>query len=120
MLTKTLTSEPVGEIKAVVVEPSVARCTPRSRFAALATFLAIVAQFGLIVMVVGYWQLESLPLARLMALAFAGFVIHHLLPVRFRLPFFAMLSLVAVIFGLHETGVRTFVAALTGRVPLAD
>ena len=94
MLTKTLTSEPVGEIKAVVVEPSVARCTPRSRFAALATFLAIVAQFGLIVMVVGYWQLESLPLARLMALAFAGFVIHHLLPVRFRLPFFAMLSLV--------------------------
>jgi len=116
MLTKTLTSEPVGEIKAVVVEPSVARCTPRSRFAALATFLAIVAQFGLIVMVVGYWQLESLPLARLMALAFAGFVIHHLLPVRFRLPFFAMLSLVAVITGVGHFGPNIWRSWLIGKM----
>ena len=116
MLTKTLTSEPVGEIKAVVVEPSVARCTPPSRFAALATFLAIVAQFGLIVMVVGYWQLESLPLARLMALAFAGFVIHHLLPVRFRLPFFAMLSLVAVITGVGHFGPNIWRSWLIGKM----
>jgi hypothetical protein len=32
-----------------------------------------------------------------MQLAFAGFVIHHLLPLRFRFPFFAMLSLVATV-----------------------
>ena len=115
MLTKTLTSEPVGEIKAVVVEPSVARCTPRSRFAALAIFLAIVAQFGLIVMVVGYWQLESLPLARLMALAFAGFMIHHLLPLRFRLPFFAMLSLVAVITAVGHFGPNVIASWMHGK-----
>ena len=80
MLTKTLTSEPVGEIKAVGIEAPVARCAPRPRFAAVASFLAIVAQFGLILAIVDYWQLESLSLVRLMSLAFAGFIIHHLLP----------------------------------------
>ena len=63
----------------------------------VAQFVAIVVQFGLIVVVLDFWQLESQLLARVMWLAFAGFIIHHLLPVRFRLPFFAMLSLVAVI-----------------------
>src|SRR6266567_5351425 len=120
MLTKTLTSEPAGETKAVGVEASVARRTPRLRFAAVAPFLAIVAQFGLIVMVVGYWQLESLPLARLMALAFAGFVIHHLLPMRFRLSFFAMLSLVAVITGVGHFGPTLGVALLTGKIRTID
>ena len=86
----------------------------------VAPFLAVVAQFGLIVLVVNDWQLENLSLSRLMALAFGGFIIHHLLPFRFRLPFFAILSLVAVIFGLGEIGARMFVAGLTGRVPLGD
>lgn len=85
MLTKTLTSEAVDEIKAVGIEASVARYAPRPRFAALASFWAIVAQFGLIVMVVDYWQLESQLLTRLLWLAFGGFIIHHWLPVRFRL-----------------------------------
>jgi hypothetical protein len=53
-----------------------------------------------------------------MDLAFVGFITHHLLPLRFRLPFFG--TLVAVIFGLHGTGAKMFVAGLTGRVPLAD
>jgi hypothetical protein len=118
MLTKTLTSEPVGETKAVGVEASVVRCAPRPHFAALASFLAIVAQFGLIVLVVNYWHLESLPRGRLMQLAFAGFVIHHLLPVRFRLLFFAMLSLVAVISIVGQIGPRVWVAALYGRISL--
>src|SRR5881398_1989987 len=96
------------------------RRSVRQHIAEVAQFLAVVAQFGLVVLLVQYWQLESQLLARVMWLAFVGFIIHHLLPLRFRLPFFAMLSLVAVIFGLHETGVRTFVAGLTGRVPLAD
>src|SRR5215472_3585689 len=73
------------------------RTSIESHAVRMAQFLAVIAQFGLIVMLVNYWQLESLLLARLMALAFVGFVIHHLLPVRFRLPFFAMLSLFAVI-----------------------
>src|SRR5882724_7752737 len=75
------------------------RTSMESHAARLAQFLAVIAQFGLIVMVVNYWQLESQLLARLMWLAFVGFVVHHLLAQRFRLPFFAMLSLLAVITG---------------------
>jgi hypothetical protein len=55
-----------------------------------------------------------------MDLAFVGFVIHHLLPLRFRLSFFAVLSLVAVVFGLGGVGPRMFLAGLTGRTPLHD
>src|SRR6266487_6437025 len=93
----------------------------RQRYIAEVTqFLAMVVQFGLIVLLVEYWQLESLSLSRLMWLAFVGFVIHHLLPLRLRLPFFAVLSLVVVIFGVGEIGVRMFVAGLSGRLPLGD
>jgi hypothetical protein len=84
-----------------------------------AQFLAVVAQFGLIVLVMRDWQLENALLNRLMDLALVGFIIHHLLPLRFRLPFFAMLSLVAIVFGLAKR-VRGFAAALTGWIPLAD
>ena len=86
----------------------------------LASFLAIVVQFGLIVLVVSDWQLENLLVSRVMQLAFVGFIIHHLLPLRFRLPFFAILSVGAVVFGVGEMGPRMFAGALTGKVPLAD
>ena len=85
----------------------------------VAQFLAVVAQFGLIVLVVDYWQLESQLLARLMWLAFVGFIIHHLLPLRFRLPFFAMLSLVAVITAVGHFGPNVGVAWLTGKITTA-
>src|SRR6266480_2311100 len=81
-----------------------------------AQFLVVLVQFALIAVVIDYWQLESQLLSRLMWLAFAGFVIHHLLPVRFRLPFFAMLSLVAIVFGLGETGAARFAAVMTGKI----
>jgi hypothetical protein len=54
--------------------------------------VAIAVQFGLIVALVGYFQFESRTLARLLQVTFIGFLIHHLLPLRFRLPFFAALS----------------------------
>src|SRR5207237_7181201 len=86
----------------------------RQHIAKVAEFLVVVAQFGLVVLLVQYWQLESQLLARLMWLAFVGFVIHHLLPLRFRLPFFAMLSLLAVITGVGYLGPNVFAAWLTG------
>jgi cell division septal protein FtsQ len=49
----------------------------------LTAFLAVVVQFGLIVLIVQQWQLESLSLSRVMQLAFVGFIIHHFLPLRF-------------------------------------
>src|SRR5438067_7679924 len=96
------------------------RTSIESHAARLAQFLAVIAQFGLIVMVVNYWQLESLALARLMALAFVGFVIHHLLPVRFRLPFFAMLSLLALVSGVGHIGPNLGAAWLTGKIRTID
>src|SRR4029077_21223542 len=104
MLTKTITSEPVGEIRARGVEASVARRTLRPRFAALAQFFTIVAQFALIVVIIDYWTLHSQLVSGVMGLEFAGFIIHHLLHVHFRLPFFAMLSLVAVITSVGHFG----------------
>src|SRR6266496_2742382 len=116
MLSKTLTSELVGETKARGVEPSVARRTLRPRFAALAPFFAIVAQFALIATVIDYWQLESQSLTRLMWLAFAGFIIHHLLPLRFRLVFFAMLSLLTALTDVGHLGPNVGLAWVTGKM----
>jgi hypothetical protein len=117
--TESQTSERPSEIRIAVREELSPR--PVRRYAArLAQFLAVVAQFGLIVLVMRDWQLENALLSRVMDLAFVGFIIHHLLPLRFRLPFFAMLSLVAIVFGLGETGTAKLVAWLTGRIPLAN
>ena len=64
-------------------------------------FLAVALQFGLIVLLVRAFHLESLTFGRVMILTFAGFLIHHYLPMRFRLPFFALLSLAATIRVAH-------------------
>src|SRR5690348_14337894 len=69
-----------------------------------AQFVAIAAQFALIAVAIEHWHLESQVLARLVWLAFAGFIVHHLLPRRYRLPFFAILSLVAVITAAGHIG----------------
>jgi hypothetical protein len=103
------------EPKVPVVE-EVTRNSVRRYAVGVAQFLAVAAQFGLIVLLVQYWQLESLSLARLMQLAFVGFVIHHLLPARFRLPFFAMLSVVATIIVVGQIGPKTWVGWLRGTI----
>src|SRR6266487_1521044 len=98
MLTESQTSDQRDGIAVAVVEAPPPRRSSLGRYASgLAPFFAVVVQFGLIVLVVDQWQLESVSLARLLQLAFVGFVIHHLLPLRFRLRFFALLSLVATI-----------------------
>jgi hypothetical protein len=62
-----------------------------------ASFAAVAVQFGLIVMLVSYFQLETRTFARLLQVTFVGFLIHHLLPFRIRLPFFAALSFGSVL-----------------------
>jgi uncharacterized membrane protein YdjX (TVP38/TMEM64 family) len=121
MLTENQTIDRRGGIENVVGEAPPERRSSLRRYASgVAPFLAVVAQFGLIVLVVKDWQLENLLLSKLMALAFVGFIIHHLLPIRLRLPFFAILSLAGVIFGLGEVGVRTFVSGVSGRIPIGN
>src|SRR6266536_2551334 len=80
-------------------------------------FLAVLLQFALIAIVIDNWHLESQLLARLMWLAVAGFAIHHLLPQRLRLPFFALLSLVAVVTGVGHIGPNVLMRWLSGIIP---
>src|SRR6516162_9322754 len=121
MLTLRQHSRPAGETTMTVFEPG---APTRSFFKEYARefvpFVTVVVQFGLIVLIVRDWQLESLSLSRLMDLAFVGFVIYHLLPHRFRLPFFAVLSVAAIVLGVGSMGTRMFVGGLTGRVPVGD
>jgi hypothetical protein len=121
MITQTQTLNRRGEITTAAGEVAPSRRRSLGGYVgSLAPFFAVIVQFGLVVLLVDYWQLEGRPLARLMELAFVGFVIHHLLPLRFRLPFFATLSLVAVVVILGEMGQKTWVGGLTGRISLAN
>ena len=66
----------------------------------LVRFLLVVIQLGLLVLVIGQFLLENQAFYHsLMLLTFYGFLIHYLLPSRYRLPFFVLLSL-AAIFGI--------------------
>src|SRR5213592_4719764 len=120
MLTETKTY--IGSDATTIVAATQPPSTQVSRhyLSRLARFLAVLVQFALIAVVIDYWELESQLLTRLMWLAFGGFVIHHLLPLRFRLPFFAMLSLVAVITGVGHFGPGLGVAWLTGKIRTID
>ncbi len=105
--------ESAGITKAVTPRPSGGRL----QIGELARFFAVIAQFGLIVLLVDDWQLESQSLARVMELAFIGFIIHHLLAPRFRLSFFSLLSLVAVVTSVGHLGPNVWIAWLTGKMP---
>ena len=120
MLTETRTSNgPDATAVIPVARPATSR--PWSHYLSRAAlFFAILIQFALVVIVVDYWQLESQQLARLMWLAFVGFIIHHLLPLRFRLPFFALLSLVAVITAVGHLGPNVFTGWVGGRMTTAN
>jgi hypothetical protein len=118
--TKIQTSDQRLELKQTTAKAPARRKSARQHIAKVAEFLAVVAQFGLVVLLVQYWQLESQLLIRVLWLAFAGFIIHHLLPERFRLPFFAMLSLVAVLSGVGHIGPNLGVAWLTGKIRTID
>jgi len=121
MLTETQTSERRGEITATADQTLPSRRRFLGRYVGgLAPFSAVVVQFGLIVLLVYYWQLDSLSLARLMQLAFVGFVIHHLLPLRFRLPFFAILSVAATFIVVGQVGPKAWMAGLSGRISLVN
>src|SRR5690606_27825017 len=66
----------------------------------LPQFLTLTVQFGLLLLVARRYGIEeSQGFNRMAPLLFGGFVVHALLPLRFRMPFFLLLSLVAI--GLH-------------------
>jgi D-alanyl-lipoteichoic acid acyltransferase DltB (MBOAT superfamily) len=63
----------------------------------LVKFAGIVAQLALLLVVMRQFQIESNAFLRIVALAFGGFVVHHWLPMRFRLPFFTILSIASIV-----------------------
>lgn len=65
------------------------------------THLAFIAvQLGLLLVLLRQFQIENAAFRQLAILAFGGALIHALLPLRFRLPFFAGLSLIGVVWVL--------------------
>jgi D-alanyl-lipoteichoic acid acyltransferase DltB (MBOAT superfamily) len=60
-------------------------------------FALIVFQLLLLLLVLRQYQIENAGFRWLAQLAFAGFVIHAFLPLRYRLPFFALLSLAGAV-----------------------
>jgi D-alanyl-lipoteichoic acid acyltransferase DltB (MBOAT superfamily) len=69
----------------------------------LLPFLTVTFQFGLFLVVLYTYDLESRAFLHLGIVAFLGFLVHYFLPLRFRRPFFAALSLVclATVFGFQ-------------------
>src|SRR5260370_32639840 len=61
-----------------------------------ARFALVAAGFGLLVLIVRMFQFESVRFGNLMVLAWIGFVIHHFLPLKLRLPFFSALSIAGI------------------------
>lgn len=66
---------------------------------------AILGQLGLILVALRTYQVESQAFASLSNLIALGFVIHAIIPFRFRLPLFAMLSLggIALVLGAYNS-----------------
>ena len=60
-------------------------------------YVLIVGQLALFTLLLRQFQIESAAFLRLAMLAFAGFAIHALLPLRARLPFFLALSLASIV-----------------------
>jgi D-alanyl-lipoteichoic acid acyltransferase DltB (MBOAT superfamily) len=63
----------------------------------ISRFLSLVVQLGLLVLVMDQFHLENQAFYQnIMPLIFYGFLIHYFLPLHYRLPFFLLLSLVAL------------------------
>lgn len=76
----------------------------RSLASASLPYAAVVAQLLLALLVIQQFRLESRTFFNVSALTFGGFAVHALLPLRFRLAFFAALSACTVVlaFGARE------------------
>src|SRR5438876_1177854 len=63
----------------------------------ITSYIVILLQLGLLTLLLRQFQIESAAFLRLALLAFGGFAIHAVLPMRYRLPFFLGLSLIGIV-----------------------
>ena len=59
-------------------------------------YVLVLFQLGVVFLLLRQFQIESAAFLRLALLAFGGFAIHALLPLRHRLPFFLLLSFIGM------------------------
>jgi D-alanyl-lipoteichoic acid acyltransferase DltB (MBOAT superfamily) len=93
--------------------PDLAGASPRTVVGLrsdLVRFAGLVAQVGLLALVIRQFQIESSAFLLLALLAFAGFGVHYFLPLAAKLPFFVLLSL---------SGIVMVMGATTGAVLIA-
>jgi hypothetical protein len=85
-----------------------------ARWHRMAQWAGLVTQLLLCVLVIRLFELESRTFYHVCLLAVGGFVVHALLPLRYRLGFFAALSLVAIaiVLGVRDTGLLVAVSAV--------
>jgi D-alanyl-lipoteichoic acid acyltransferase DltB (MBOAT superfamily) len=89
-------------VKNVSIDISEGIATPRDKGPTLQSerrlgkFVILVAQLGLLTLVIRQFQIESNAFLRIALLTFCGFVIHYFLQQRYRLPFFLLLSLTGI------------------------
>jgi hypothetical protein len=62
-----------------------------------ARFALVAAELGLLVLIIRLFGLEGVSFGNLAVLAWAGFLVHHLLTSRLRMPFFVILSLASLV-----------------------
>lgn len=93
----------ISMISEVAADPTVpsAIVPPRARVVKL---LPLLGQLGLVLLVIRLYNVESRSFFYVAILAVAGFAVHALLPMAYRLPFFVLLSFagVGVVFGIRD------------------
>ena len=92
--TATVATQPGTE------EAKISSPTATAQSGRLATIALISLQLALILLVIQQFHIESRTFFNVMVLGAAGFVVHGLLPLRHRLPFFVLLSLSSIIVAL--------------------
>lgn len=60
-------------------------------------YLIVLFQLGIVTLLLRQFEIESAAFLQLALLAFVGFAIHAVLPLRYRLPFFLLLSLTGIV-----------------------
>jgi D-alanyl-lipoteichoic acid acyltransferase DltB (MBOAT superfamily) len=73
-------------------------------------YALVLLQLALLTLLLRQFQIESAAFLRLALLAFAGFAVHALLPLRYRLPFFLALSLAGIVVVLEPVNGLSIIA----------
>jgi D-alanyl-lipoteichoic acid acyltransferase DltB (MBOAT superfamily) len=107
-----VSTESVGIGAAVVEQPTRAIGSIGFR-----NYVSVGLQLGLVLLLLRQYQIEGIAFVRLAIFTFAGFAVHALLPLKYRLPFFAALSVAGTAFVLGIANAAWIVsigAALVG------